>query len=51
METVPSISIIESGYESNIGHLAHVMGFLAGFAIFLFIRKDMLMRYLQGRAL
>lgn len=51
METVPSISIIESGYESNIGHLAHVMGFLAGFTIFLFIRKDMLMRYLQGRAL
>ncbi len=51
METVPSITIIKSGYQSNIGHLAHVMGFLAGFTIFLFIRKDMLMRYIRGRAL
>ncbi|MBI5930128.1 MAG: rhomboid family intramembrane serine protease [Chloroflexi bacterium] len=51
METVPSISIIQSGYQGQVGHLAHVMGFLAGLTIFLFIRKDMLMRYVGGRAL
>jgi len=44
--------ILGGEYLSNAGGtLAHVAGFLASILIFLFVRKDLLRRYIQGRNL
>lgn len=44
--------IIGGEYLSNAGGtLAHVSGFLASILIFLFVRKDLLRRYIKGRNL
>jgi membrane associated rhomboid family serine protease len=50
--TVPSIEVIMSGEDSGgVNYLAHLAGFLAALLIFLFVRKDLLMRYVSGRSL
>lgn len=49
---LPSIETIRSDQEiQGINHLAHLAGFLAAFTVFFFVRKDLLLRYLQGRSL
>lgn len=49
---IPSLVVIREGNdEGGVNNLAHLTGFLAGLAVFLFVRKDLMMRYLQGRAL
>lgn len=50
--TIPSLEIIMRGKDmGGTNHLAHLTGFLAALAIFLFVRKDLLMRYIEGRSL
>lgn len=52
MNTIPSFEIIQNGRTlGGVGYLAHFVGFLAGMTVFLFVRKDLLMRYVMGRAL
>ncbi len=47
-----TFSAIETGsLPSNINEVAHLSGFLAALTIFLFVRKDLLMRYMAGRLL
>lgn len=49
---LPSLETIRSDQEiRGINHLAHLAGFLAAFTVFLFVRKDLLLRYLEGRSL
>lgn len=49
---LPSLAIIRNDEEvRGINHLAHLTGFLGALTIFLFVRKDMLLRYLHGRSL
>jgi membrane associated rhomboid family serine protease len=51
--TIPSLAIItrEVHVTGGVSYLAHLAGFLAGLTIFLFVRKDLLVRYISGRAL
>ena len=50
--TLPSLEVIQSNEEiAGVNHLAHLTGFLAGLLIFLFVRKDLLLRYVSGRSL
>ncbi|NDJ86763.1 MAG: rhomboid family intramembrane serine protease [Chloroflexi bacterium] len=52
MNVVPSFEIIQEGQDvGGVGYLAHIVGFLSGLTVFLFVRKDLLMRYAAGRAL
>ena len=45
-------TILGGQYLSNAGGtLAHAAGFLASILIFLFVRKDLLRRYIKGRNL
>ncbi len=37
--------------QTGVNYLAHITGFLAGILIFFFTRKDLTMRYMEGRAL
>ena len=49
---VPSLETIQSDDElSGVNYLAHLAGFLSALTVFLFVRKDVLVRYFQGRAL
>jgi membrane associated rhomboid family serine protease len=49
---LPSFQIIQRGNDfGGVNYLAHVTGFLAAVAIFFFVRKDLLRRYLAGRSL
>lgn len=49
---LPSIETIRSDEELvGVNHLAHLTGFFAALTVFLFVRKDLMMRYLQGRTL
>ena len=49
---IPSIETIQSDTEvGGVAYLAHLSGFLAALTVFFFVRKDLLMRYLHGRAL
>ncbi len=48
-EFLPSLQTIQNGQTVGVNHLAHVMGFLGAIIIFLFVRKDLLMRYVAGR--
>jgi membrane associated rhomboid family serine protease len=51
-DTLPSFEVMMSGEEiSGTNHLAHLSGYLAALTIFLYVRKDLLMRYMQGRSL
>lgn len=50
--TIPSLRIIQSEQElGGVGYLAHLSGVLAALTVFFFVRKDLLVRYLHGRAL
>jgi membrane associated rhomboid family serine protease len=54
LEALPSIQTVvtgEVGVGDNINHLAHLMGFLAAVLIFFYVRKDLLLRYVQRRTL
>lgn len=44
-------TVLEGREEGGVNNVAHLTGFLAGLTIFFFVRKDLLMRYLRGRAL
>lgn len=47
-----TFSAIETGtLPSNVNEVAHLSGFLTAITIFLFVRKDLLVRYLAGRRL
>jgi len=49
---LPSLETIQGNKElQGVNYLAHLAGFLAALAIFLFVRKDLLMRYVHGRKL
>lgn len=51
-ETLPSLNTIQQGNAyGGVNNLAHVTGFLAALLIFLYVRKDLLTRYFQGRRL
>jgi membrane associated rhomboid family serine protease len=50
-DLMPSLQTIQTGENfSGVNNLAHLTGFLAALAIFFFVRKDLAMRYLSGRA-
>jgi membrane associated rhomboid family serine protease len=49
---IPSFEIIGQSEDlSGVNYLAHLAGFLGAIVIFLFVRKDLMMRYLAGRSL
>jgi membrane associated rhomboid family serine protease len=49
-DLLPSIEVIQNGQDfGGVNNLAHLTGFLAALAIFLFVRKDLAMRYISGR--
>lgn len=51
-EAIPSFGVIANGKDvGGVNNLAHLMGFLAAVGILLFVRKDLFMRFLQGRTL
>lgn len=43
--------ILGSAELQGVNTIAHMMGFLAAITIFLFVRKDLLVRYMSGRRL
>lgn len=49
--TVYALGTIQEGQSGGVNYLAHYMGFVAGIAIFLFARKDIVTRYFTGRTL
>lgn len=50
--TIPSLEVMMQGEDrAGTNNLAHLTGFLAALAIFLFVRKDLLIRYVKGRSL
>ena len=52
-DLLPSLETIQNGGQElgGVNNLAHLTGFLAALAIFLFVRKDLAMRYISGRAI
>lgn len=49
---LPSFNVMTNGSDmGGVNTLAHLMGFLAAIVILLFVRKDLLLRYLAGRRL
>ncbi|MBI5667047.1 MAG: rhomboid family intramembrane serine protease [Chloroflexi bacterium] len=49
---LPSLDVLTQGQDyGGVNTLAHVTGFLAALVIFLFVRKDLLTRYIAGRSL
>ncbi len=49
-DLLPSLEVIQNGQDfGGVNNLAHLTGFLAALAIFLFVRKDLAMRYVSGR--
>lgn len=49
-ETLPSLETIMAGRDTGgVANLAHLTGFLAALLIFLYVRKDLLTRYIAGR--
>ncbi|MBZ0276295.1 MAG: rhomboid family intramembrane serine protease [Anaerolineae bacterium] len=52
LQIAPSIEDIQGGNGvGGVNTLAHLTGFLAALTIFLYVRKDLLTRYISGRAL
>ncbi len=50
-DLLPSFETIQNGQDyGGVNNLAHLTGFLAALAIFLFVRKDLVMRYVSGRS-
>ncbi len=50
--TVPSLETIQGDAEmQGVNYLAHLAGFFAGLTIFLYARKDLVVRYARGRSL
>lgn len=50
--TLPSLDVLVQGQDyGGVNTLAHLTGFLAALVIFLFVRKDLLARYIVGRSL
>ncbi len=51
-ESLPSFQVLQEGRDyGGVNNLAHVTGFLAALVIFLYVRKDLLTRYVSGRAI
>lgn len=51
-DLMPSLETIQNGQDyGGVNNLAHLTGFLAALAVFLFVRKDLAMRYISGRAI
>jgi membrane associated rhomboid family serine protease len=49
---LPSFDVMQNGSDvGGVNTLAHLMGFLAAAIILLYVRKDLLLRYLAGRRL
>lgn len=49
---IPSLEVIQSDNEiSGVNYLAHLAGFFAGLTVFLYVRKDLMLRYVRGRSL
>lgn len=49
-DLIPAIETMQFGQDTGgVNNLAHLTGALAALTIFLFVRKDLLMRYLSGR--
>lgn len=49
-DLLPSLETMQQGQDyGGVNNLAHLTGALAGLAVFLFVRKDLAMRYLTGR--
>jgi membrane associated rhomboid family serine protease len=49
---LPSFDVMTNGSDvGGVNTLAHLMGFLAAIVILLYVRKDLLLRYLAGRRL
>lgn len=49
---LPSLEVIQSDNEiSGVNYLAHLAGFFAGLTVFLYVRKDLMLRYMRGRSL
>jgi membrane associated rhomboid family serine protease len=49
---LPSLETIQGHKElQGVNYLAHLAGFLAALSVFLFVRKDLLVRYVHGRTL
>lgn len=49
---VPSLETIQGDAElQGVNYLAHLAGFFAGLTVFLFARKDLVLRYASGRSL
>lgn len=50
-DLLPSLETMQHGQDyGGVNNLAHLTGFLAALAIFLFVRKDLVMRYVSGRS-
>ena len=51
-EALPSFETMQRGDAlGGVNHLAHLMGFLAAILILLYVRKDLLVRFIAGRSL
>ena len=51
VNALPSFDIIQRGQDyGGVNTIAHMTGFLAALAIFLYVRKDLLTRYVTGRS-
>lgn len=49
---LPSFDVMQRGdVDGGVNTLAHLMGFLACLLVLLFVRKDLLMRFIAGRSL
>lgn len=49
---LPTFETIETGeLAGGVNYVAHMTGFLSALTIFLFVRKDLLVRYFSGRSL
>jgi membrane associated rhomboid family serine protease len=49
--TLLAVEVIREGQTGGVNYLAHYAGFVAGLLVFLFVRKDLVNRYLSGRSL
>jgi membrane associated rhomboid family serine protease len=50
LNLLPAINAVQYGQTGGVNTLAHIIGFLSGIAIFLFVRKDLVTRFFSGRA-
>lgn len=49
-DLLPSLEVMQKGQDfGGVNNLAHLTGFLAALAVFLFVRKDLAVRYISGR--